>query len=292
MTMSHSMATLDSNATPAAGNANANASTANANTARNSATTAAHATTLANAEEEGPPMTWMEVKAHITAGNVHKLRRSAAQTEEYRVWRDKTLEKFGSVSDYLRAVVFGSALTPQSDGRLVAVSTSTTSSTVSTSSRSRGSSSGSSSRRNSSSKNSGVSGVAAGAARVDEVAQEEEEETKMVVVAAAAEAEAAASSRAVWRANDFPYHFEPGIEHHILWFESGVPSTERIAAAVHQNLGAGYETASWVNPPALQSVRGLGHAHILSVRRDGGRQGTERGGESEGGRGSEEGERT
>jgi len=71
--------------------------------------------------------------------------------------------------------------------------------------------------------------------------------------------------RIVWRPNDFPYYFEAGIEHHILWYEQGPPTDESVAEAIARER-PGYETVTWVNPVELQSVRGLHHAHVLSIR--------------------------
>lgn len=75
----------------------------------------------------------------------------------------------------------------------------------------------------------------------------------------------AGSARVLWRPNDFPYHFEPGVEHHILWCERGQPTDEMVDAAIARER-QGWETVSWVNPVGLQSVRGLDHAHVLSFR--------------------------
>ena len=83
-----------------------------------------------------------------------------------------------------------------------------------------------------------------------------------------------------WRRNDFPYNFEAGIEHHVLWSPSGpLPDEairEEIAAwlsGLHPaaSVGCGshsYETLWWVNPPELQSIRACWHAHVLLRRRE------------------------
>lgn len=65
----------------------------------------------------------------------------------------------------------------------------------------------------------------------------------------------------VWRINDFPYYFEPGIEHHCLW------STEPLSEAdIQQHLRARFPdqpTLYWVNPPSLQSIQAIWHCHVL-----------------------------
>lgn len=62
--------------------------------------------------------------------------------------------------------------------------------------------------------------------------------------------------------NDFPYTFEEGVEHHLLW--STVPlDEERIQAEIKARL-PNRETAHFVNPVVLQSVASVWHCHIVS----------------------------
>jgi len=126
--------------------------------------------------------------------------------------------------------------------------------------------------------------------------------------AAAAAAKAAAAKAAdptdpkhrgrlvVWRPNDFPYYFEDGIEHHLLWCAEPLPPDEldRLvrakfpagsAEAEAQANGDGAEADAqeatvasgdgerqmlrrpqhlvFVNPAPLQSVLAVWHAHVL-----------------------------
>eukprot|EP00053_Salpingoeca_punica_P010874 m.97223 g.97223 ORF g.97223 m.97223 type:complete len:229 (-) comp15518_c0_seq2:546-1232(-) len=72
--------------------------------------------------------------------------------------------------------------------------------------------------------------------------------------------------RIIFRLNDFPYSLEAGIEHHVIWAESGLV-TEEVIKEVIARERQGYETLYWINPPHLQSVRAISHAHVLSRKR-------------------------
>ncbi|CAI4053106.1 hypothetical protein N7582_005641 [Saccharomyces uvarum] len=93
--------------------------------------------------------------------------------------------------------------------------------------------------------------------------------------------ERAFSSRTLYvlRANDFPYSFEPGVVHLVLWSKIALPvhspdKTVRDAAQARLNaflqaqpplrslVSAGH-VAWFVNYPALQSVARIFHAHVL-----------------------------
>ena len=81
--------------------------------------------------------------------------------------------------------------------------------------------------------------------------------------------------------NDFPYYFESGIEHHVLWKLGGDVTDEEVASAKAELLdlnSVGRELSaerleqisngtdvflSWVNPPSLKSLPGIDHVHIL-----------------------------
>ncbi|CAG9467840.1 unnamed protein product [Pedinophyceae sp. YPF-701] len=70
--------------------------------------------------------------------------------------------------------------------------------------------------------------------------------------------------RVVWTVNDFPYAMAPGVEHHVLWSDG--PLTRSQLCAVASAEREGYKWGYFVNPPSLQSVREIWHAHVLSVR--------------------------
>ena len=94
--------------------------------------------------------------------------------------------------------------------------------------------------------------------------------------------------------NDFPYYFEPGIQHFVLWklggevtpeeisqakldIWNGSQSTESIPSSSDQKTPDNIETACngeqvvnnhelflhWINPPHLKSLPGIDHVHIL-----------------------------
>ncbi|KAG1676542.1 hypothetical protein FOA52_000085 [Chlamydomonas sp. UWO 241] len=66
----------------------------------------------------------------------------------------------------------------------------------------------------------------------------------------------------VFGENDFPYNFEPGMTHYVLWATKPLPRAELNAQIAARLLGR--ETLVFVNPPALQSIPALWHAHILA----------------------------
>ncbi|KAL6782180.1 hypothetical protein ACKKBF_B39365 [Auxenochlorella protothecoides x Auxenochlorella symbiontica] len=66
-----------------------------------------------------------------------------------------------------------------------------------------------------------------------------------------------------WMENDFPYWYEPGIEHHCLWSTTPL-SEDRIKQEIVWHRGAGYETAWFQNPVVLMSCPQIWHVHILS----------------------------
>ena len=73
--------------------------------------------------------------------------------------------------------------------------------------------------------------------------------------------------------NDFPYHVTPGIEHHIVWVASAAGDVSalteaELAAEVQCHKPAkAWETLTVVNPPRLQSVTNVWHAHVFSRAR-------------------------
>ena len=73
-------------------------------------------------------------------------------------------------------------------------------------------------------------------------------------------------TRAVaWAPNDFPYFFEAGMEHHILWCAGGALSDDELAEHIEKHRPAErYEVQLFVNPKRLQSVTNVWHAHVIS----------------------------
>ncbi len=71
-------------------------------------------------------------------------------------------------------------------------------------------------------------------------------------------------------ANDYPYTMTPGIEHHIVWVASAAGDVcslvpEALEAEVQRHRPAdAWETITAVNPPRLQSVTNVWHAHVFS----------------------------
>jgi hypothetical protein len=68
----------------------------------------------------------------------------------------------------------------------------------------------------------------------------------------------------IFRENDFPYNTAPGIEHHLLWASRGDISDTKVQEFLLSHR-QGYECMTFVNPPHLQSIRGVPHAHIFSI---------------------------
>jgi hypothetical protein len=84
----------------------------------------------------------------------------------------------------------------------------------------------------------------------------------------------------VFTPNDFPYFFEPGAWHELLWSPFGPLTDAEIEAAIARRLsdeeeeggdrsdaGATVEAVHWVNPIELKSVPAIWHAHVVFFRR-------------------------
>lgn len=71
--------------------------------------------------------------------------------------------------------------------------------------------------------------------------------------------------------NEYPYYVCPGIEHWCLWKLGGRVESDEIEWAerelITMGIGADKEDImSWVNPPHLQSIPDIDHAHFLCLR--------------------------
>ena len=73
-------------------------------------------------------------------------------------------------------------------------------------------------------------------------------------------------SRLAFRPNDFPYYFEEGIEHHVLWSESDILNDEVVKQQILLHR-PDHECLFFINPLMLQSIKSVAHAHILSRRK-------------------------
>ncbi len=67
--------------------------------------------------------------------------------------------------------------------------------------------------------------------------------------------------------NEYPYFVEDGIEHWCLWKLGGLVTQDEINDAIielkeRENLK---DVLSWTNPPHLQSIKDIDHAHLLCL---------------------------
>lgn len=69
--------------------------------------------------------------------------------------------------------------------------------------------------------------------------------------------------RLVWRRNDFPYHFEPGMQHWLLWAARELPRPRIEALVAERFPEAQWDAMHFTNPPVLQSVLAVWHCHVI-----------------------------
>eukprot|EP00040_Diaphanoeca_grandis_P009115 m.47702 g.47702 ORF g.47702 m.47702 type:complete len:154 (-) comp20557_c1_seq1:53-514(-) len=74
-------------------------------------------------------------------------------------------------------------------------------------------------------------------------------------------------SRFIWKPNDFPYNFEPGISHDLIWCESGKILEEEIDSVIKMHKDDSHETVHFINPTALQTIPECLHVHVLSRKK-------------------------
>lgn len=67
--------------------------------------------------------------------------------------------------------------------------------------------------------------------------------------------------------NDFPYWFEAGIGHKVMWSETRALSSAEVEERLDAALGADTERVWLLNSVAAQSVRGLWHIHVFIRQR-------------------------
>jgi hypothetical protein len=73
----------------------------------------------------------------------------------------------------------------------------------------------------------------------------------------------------VWAKNEFPYHMDVDIQHNLVWSAAGSVPEERLLAFVETQRPSaeGWESLLFMNPPHLQSIRNVWHAHVLSRKK-------------------------
>lgn len=70
------------------------------------------------------------------------------------------------------------------------------------------------------------------------------------------------TKKLVYMVNDFPYFVELGIEHGIVW-STGKLCKDEMLALLDEKL-PGKEKLYFINPPSLQSITEVEHAHVFS----------------------------
>jgi len=70
------------------------------------------------------------------------------------------------------------------------------------------------------------------------------------------------TKKLVYMVNDFPYFVESGIEHGIVW-STGKLCKDEMLALLDEKL-PGKEKLYFINPPSLQSITEVEHAHVFS----------------------------
>jgi hypothetical protein len=66
--------------------------------------------------------------------------------------------------------------------------------------------------------------------------------------------------------NEYPYYVGEGIEHWCLWKLGGKVEACDVDMAVEEMKSDYKEVLAWVNPPHLQSIPDIDHAHLLCLR--------------------------
>ena len=73
-------------------------------------------------------------------------------------------------------------------------------------------------------------------------------------------------NRLIFRANDFPYTMESGIEHYVVWTMRKEDVTQKeIVSILEENLGElrKYEFVTMTNSLSLKSIKSINHTHIF-----------------------------
>jgi hypothetical protein len=71
--------------------------------------------------------------------------------------------------------------------------------------------------------------------------------------------------RIVTASNDFPYNFDTGMEHFILWKTGSSITNDDITAEIHRltHERRAADSVFYINPPELRSILDLDHCHII-----------------------------
>jgi hypothetical protein len=77
------------------------------------------------------------------------------------------------------------------------------------------------------------------------------------------DAMAAAGTRTILALNDFPYFYESGIVHYVLWKLGGDVTADDMTTAKQTLLADGGSCECFINPPHLRSIPGVSHGHLL-----------------------------
>ena len=79
----------------------------------------------------------------------------------------------------------------------------------------------------------------------------------------AVDSEHASADRVIWRRNDFPYNFEPSMEHWLLWASRELPQA-RVDELIAERFPPGeWDVLEFVNPVQLKSVLSVWHCHVI-----------------------------
>jgi len=198
------------------------------------------------------PMTWVELKCALRSGDLAKLTRSIAERDKYRAFRASLLKEWNSLADYVRYSKFQWLVALNAHGKKISVRPSSSSTLA---------------------RFSPWSAVVLGACLLGlhRFPLSTIPRSLLGVVGSVGLcAKLTLSSRSPSLAllpNDFPYHFEPGVLHYLLWKLDGFLTLDEVSHAretlLETHHGSQVDSAFFINPPSLRSIPEIDHAHIL-----------------------------
>lgn len=68
--------------------------------------------------------------------------------------------------------------------------------------------------------------------------------------------------KVILRRNDFPYSWDDGMEHYLLWSNQEVPDNE-IGGYIQKLMPQPTKAVWFVNPAELKSIPEIWHAHVI-----------------------------